>query len=198
MVHLAEGTTGVQTANRGWMRARRRILAGILIAGAVSLAGCVPPTSSSSTGSGARTTEPAETFVAVEEAEPAFSKAALPWPDHGATWVGAGGGSGCLELSVPSGDSAYYVKLKSGSTTVWDSFMRPGSTSSWAVPVGTYELSYGAGEEWFGPDDAFGPYGAYAEASEIFTFDQSSCWSVELILQVGGNLGTSGIDYTAF
>lgn len=128
---------------------------------------------------------------------PAFDEPELSMPPHGYGTVGEGG-LGCLEISVPSGPQSYYVKLKNGSYTVWDVFMSPGQTASFDVPVGTYDLVYGAGEKWYGWDYTFGPYGAYSETSEQFSFDSGSCWSVELILQVGGNLGTSGLDFNEF
>ncbi|MHA3722694.1 hypothetical protein ACXR2T_02325 [Leucobacter sp. HY1910] len=90
------------------------------------------------------------------------------------------------------------MKLKSGPTTVWDAYLAPGTSESFGVPIGTYDLTYGAGYEWYGWTYAFGPEGAYTETRETFTFDYESCWTVELILQVGGNLSSSDMDYANF
>lgn len=128
---------------------------------------------------------------------PAFSEPEVAWPESGYGSIGDGG-AGCLSISVPSGSEAYYVKLKSGASTVWDVFLTPGTTMEFPVPTGTYDLAYGAGTRWYGWSSSFGPYGAYSETSERFTFDSDSCWNVELILQPGGNLGSSGLSYSDF
>ncbi|MCB1274100.1 MAG: hypothetical protein KDB25_06865 [Leucobacter sp.] len=136
-------------------------------------------------------------YEQVEPEVPAFSEPEVSWPKNGYGTVG-NGGDGCLEISVPTGSKAYYVKLKKGSSTVWDVFLKPGSSKEFSVPTGTYDLTYGAGDHWYGSRYAFGPEGVYSEASERFTFDPGSCWTVELILRPGGNLGSSGLDYDDF
>ena len=62
----------------------------------------------------------------------------------------------------------------------------------------TYDLHYAAGPTWYGQFATFGPAGTYAKADETFTFEEGTGWEVELILQPGGNLGTSGLDYDGF
>lgn len=121
----------------------------------------------------------------------------IEWPktNHG---IAGGEGEGCFEVTVPSGDDAYYLKLKSGDKTVWDAFMHPGTKFKFAVPLGTFDLSYGVGQSWYGWDDTFGSDGSYAVASDQFKFDGRSCWTVELQRRVGGNLGASSLDQNEF
>ena len=116
------------------------------------------------------------------------------------------GGAGHLKVSVPSSAETYYVKLKEvspGSGEVLGAFVGPGRTLTIDVPLNgnhttTYALNYAAGTSWYGPEKAFGPSGMYARADETFAFDAGSGWEVELILQPGGNLGTTGLDYADF
>ena len=164
-----------------------------IVASTLLLTGCGQSSSQSGNDDSARD----EDTSYVQPTEPDFSEPEVPWPSNGSGSVGNGGG-GCLSISVPSGNEAYNVKLKQGTSPVWDVFMTPGSSTEFAVPLGTYDLTYGAGEEWYGWDYAFGPQGAYSETSETFTFESGSCWEVELILQVGGNLDSNGIPYDDF
>ena len=127
--------------------------------------------------------------------EPQLEQHELPKNFHG---ISGGSGNGCLELTVPDRDESFYVKLKKGEETVWDAFMHPGSNFKFAVPTGTYDLVYGAGENWYGWDNSFGPEGAYSETTERFNFERSGCWQVKLILQPGGNLGRTGLNYEDF
>lgn len=133
-----------------------------------------------------------------EKVAPSFNMPEQQWPESGYGSVGPDFAEGCLSIAVPSGTAAYYVKLKSGTSTVWDVFLTPGSNLDFSVPTGTYDMTYGAGETWYGWGAAFGPYGSYSLTSESFEFDSSSCWEVELILQPGGNLESSVLDYQNF
>lgn len=182
-------------ADRPSLARRRRVRllsVSVAVAGILLTTGCAQSASSSDYSD-----SDYDQDTSSVEAEPAFAQPEAPWPANG-QGVAGNGGNGCLSISVPVGSEAYYVKLKQGSSTVWDVFITPGSTTEFAVPLGTYDLTYGAGQEWYGWDHAFGPGGAYSETSETFTFDGDSCWEVELILQVGGNLSTDGLSYGEF
>ncbi len=167
----------------------------VAIIWAAASAGSRPGSSSSAT-TGDRDAGSSSTSQSRDEPA-AFSAPQVPAPASGYGTVGDGG-AGCLEIAVPSGTRSYYVKLKRAGMTVWDVFLAPGSVSTFDVPTGTYDLTYAAGAEWYGWGHAFGPSGSYSQTSERFTFDSTSCWSVELFLQPGGNLGSSGIDYADF
>ena len=148
-----------------------------------------------------------------------FNRASKPMPVHGKLiWLDSesntaimkdnirNGGSGRLTISVPHGDETYYIKLKELSPRrgeVLGAVIAPGRTLTVDVPLdgngGTvYALHYGAGTAWYGERNAFGPAATYAKADDTFAFEEGTRWKVELILQPGGNLGTSGLDYQGF
>ncbi|MBC7593310.1 MAG: hypothetical protein H7288_05130 [Kineosporiaceae bacterium] len=116
------------------------------------------------------------------------------------------GGAGRLKVTVPRGSATYYVKLKELSPRrgeVLGVIVGPGRTLTFDVPLDgdgstVYELNYGSGTSWYGRADSFGPSGGYATADDTFKFEQGTGWEVELISQVGGNLGTSGLNYQGF
>lgn len=140
---------------------------------------------------------------------PAFDVPTQPFPGHGVSQSLSGDcvvtGIGQLTLSVPAGDESYFAKLvnrDSGGFTLGVT-VAPGQSATVDVPIcnsysDDYDLKYAAGTTWYGYDHAFGPAGAYASASEVFPFEDGTWWEVELILQVGGNLGTSGMSYGDF
>lgn len=139
----------------------------------------------------------------------AFNQPSRPFPGNGVSKTLSGDcvvtGVGRLTLSVPSGEESYFAKLvnrDSGAFTLGVT-VSPGRSATIDVPVcnsysDDYYLTYAAGTTWYGYDYAFGPDGAYSSASEVFSFEDGTWWEVELILQVGGNLGTSGMDYSDF
>jgi len=120
------------------------------------------------------------------------------------------GRTGRLQISVPRGDETYFVKLKGKPRESYlpgvDTFgvaVRAGRTVTVDVPLCgedrmIYDLYYGAGTAWYGFDYLFGPEGTYSRTSEQFPFEKGAGWSVELILQPGGNLGSAGLDYDEF
>jgi hypothetical protein len=65
------------------------------------------------------------------------------------------------------------------------------------VPLGSYELRYAVGKTWYGIDNLFGPETVRIKAVDRFDFTKDrggySGFTVELILQVGGNLRTTEI-----
>lgn len=118
----------------------------------------------------------------------------------------ANGASGRLEITVPTGQESYFAKLVETSPGSGDTLgvsVAPGQTVTIDVPLNgsgetTYRLHYAAGVDWYGYKYLFGPVGRYAEADDTFAFSEGTKWEVQLILQPGGNLGTSGIDYGDF
>ena len=77
-------------------------------------------------------------------------------------------------------------------------FIRSGGVVDIDVPVGTYEIKYATGRQWYGTSYLFGPETVYSKADSTFTFSfdgyQYSGYTVELIMQQNGNLRTSGIE----
>ena len=101
-------------------------------------------------------------------------------------------------LSIKTGGDKvdYFVKLTDWNTdtVVQTIFIRAGHTAETTVPLGSYRLKYAAGENWQGKDELFGDKTIYSKAEKRFDFTQKgnnvSGYSVELILQTGGNLST--------
>lgn len=69
--------------------------------------------------------------------------------------------------------------------------------SKTTVPVGSYEIKYATGQEWFGPILDFGESASYARCDDRFDFTQDddgyTGYTIELILQTDGNLQTDPI-----
>ena len=70
------------------------------------------------------------------------------------------------------------------------------------MPLGSYRLKYAAGDTWYGGRRYFGEDTIYSEALSRFDFTQAhegySGYTVELVLQTGGNLSTKNIDAEEF
>ena len=103
-----------------------------------------------------------------------------------------------LKIKTPSYGSHFYVKVAfPKSRNIVTFFIRSGSTVQTDVPLGTYELRYAAGKKWYGTNCLFGRETIYSKAEEDFSFyvrgNQVSGYTVELILQRGGNLRTAQI-----
>ena len=100
---------------------------------------------------------------------------------------------------VTSAGRDYYVKLVYAGTNdaVIGLYVLGGVTQDITVPLGTYEMRYASGTTWYGYTDLFGPETAYAKADTTFDFreetDGYTGYTVELILQEGGNLNTLSI-----
>ena len=110
-----------------------------------------------------------------------------------------------LKLVTSSG-ADYYIKLTE-SATKRDAiaiFVNGGQTIEVEVPLGSYHLKYAAGEVWRGEEALFGPdeMTTYSIADERFDFEMKSDfvsgYTVELVLQRGGNLSTRKISAEEF
>jgi hypothetical protein len=70
------------------------------------------------------------------------------------------------------------------------------------VPLGTYELRYASGKRWYGTQCLFGRQTVYSKAEKLFSFhvedNRVVGYTIELILQAGGNLQTSQISREEF
>lgn len=108
-----------------------------------------------------------------------------------------------LEIQSQPG-SDYFVKVTNQSTgeDVSTIYIRGGENASITVPLGTYEIKYASGENWYGEDKLFGKDTTYSKADELFTFSdtgyQITGYTITLYTVVDGNLQTVGIDPSQF
>ena len=123
-----------------------------------------------------------------------------------------------LSVAV-SGEDAYYVYLQyvgaPAYTTVDRSpapgagggddiafYIAPGETVELEVPIGDYKLFYACGETWYGLSSKFGRDTHYATSDDLLSFYASEQYyeghSLQLWVQVGGNLGTEDIPADEF
>ena len=98
----------------------------------------------------------------------------------------------------------YLVKLVYAYTqdTVMTIFVKGGNTISTKVPLGTYEVKYATGTEWYGYKHLFGPETGYSKAESLFTFEntgyQITGYTITLYRVSNGNLRTSRISPSEF
>ena len=141
------------------------------------------------------------------DAEPAKEEEvtpALPLPENGQiVYTNGEAGVAPLEI-VTTGSSNYLIKLKKRyiGSDVMSFFVRGGSTVEVDVPLGTYDLYYATGQNWYGEEALFGEKTRYYKATEPFEFYEEdgyvNGWTVELFLQQNGNLETDTIDPEEF
>lgn len=110
----------------------------------------------------------------------------------------AGDGSAPLEIKTRPG-SNYFLKVVDWTTKakVLTAFIRGGEPFETKVPVGSYEIRYATGQTWYGLIFDFGEGASYARCDDRFDFHRTaygfSGYTVELILQINGNLKTAAV-----
>lgn len=103
-----------------------------------------------------------------------------------------------LEIDT-SGSGYYFVKLVKTETdeTVMTIFIHAGQTITTEVPLGSYDVKYASGENWYGYQDLFGTETIYSKANSVFNFqdtgNQISGYTITLYKMIDGNLSTSEI-----
>ena len=108
-----------------------------------------------------------------------------------------------FEVRTPS-DGNYFVKLIDtlNQQEILAMYIEGGETFETKVPLGIFEMRYAVGDTWYGESHLFGPSTGYFRADEDFRFYEDSVTyyghTVELIKQVGGNLGTDPIPPSEF
>ena len=129
-----------------------------------------------------------------------FSQPTQPLPQTGDNTASFGNGVAPLSIKTsPNGGYHYFVKIVDvvNHRELGSYFIRSGGILEIKVPVGTYEIRYASGKQWYGTGYLFGPETAYSKAESLFTFSfdgyQYSGYTIELIMQRNGNLRTSGI-----
>lgn len=122
---------------------------------------------------------------------------ALPLPNTGDNITRYSDGVAPLTIKTASGGNHFFIKIISTQTNqeIGVYFIRSGETLEILVPLGSYEIKYASGQQWYGPTSLFGPDTIYNKADSIFNFyfdgNQYSGYTVELITQRNGNLRTS-------
>lgn len=107
-------------------------------------------------------------------------------------------------ITQPNTNTNYLLKLvdKNTSQVVLTIFVRGGQSIHTKVPLGTYELRYACGTNWYGEKELFGPGTVCQKADTIFDFYRNGPTimghTVSLVKQVNGNLPTSRISNASF
>ncbi len=98
----------------------------------------------------------------------------------------------------------YYIKLvdvETGKTAV-TIFVWGDQSVETKVPLGTYELRYATGRDWYGEEKLFGAETIYVQADKRMTFyingSQIMGHTVSLIKRIDGNLHTHNINPSQF
>jgi len=98
-----------------------------------------------------------------------------------------------LEIKTSPGYN-YFVQLieiESGEVVI-AMFVRGGRTEKVYVPLGTYEVRYASGLQWYGYEHLFGPETRYMKADAHFTFQRTgnevSGYTITLYSVPGGTL----------
>lgn len=152
--------------------------------------------------SGSSSSENPASTISTTKSQPApeFSRPVQSLPQTGDNTASFSNGVAPLSIKTsPDGGHHYFVKIVNTVTNqeLGSFFIRSGGVLDIQVPVGTYEIKYAAGRQWYGEAYLFGPETTYSKADSIFNFSfdgyQYSGYTVELIMQRNGNLRTSGI-----
>ncbi len=108
-----------------------------------------------------------------------------------------------LEIRTDSG-SDYYVKVVNATNDndTLAIYIHGGETVEVEVPLGSYEIRYASGNDWYGDKGLFGIKTSYNKADELFTFSdtgyQISGYTITLYQVANGNLQTKSIDESQF
>jgi hypothetical protein len=104
-----------------------------------------------------------------------------------------------LAIVTSEGTFHHFIKIVdlNNDEVIKTIFIRAGKSIETKMPLGSYEIKYASGEQWYGEKYLFGPNTIYTKADESFDFRETnngySGYTVELILQRDGNLTTSSI-----
>jgi hypothetical protein len=126
---------------------------------------------------------------------------ARPQPRQGIyKWYGAVWGEDVAPFTIETaGNENYFIKLEDEfGRPVRAYFVRGGSTISYKVPAGTFNLKYVTGRSWCGELNYFGAASSFHRADDAFTFDGPHGWTVRLVHRKGGNLRTRPIKKDQF
>lgn len=125
-------------------------------------------------------------------------------PENGYVFLSSGENIAPLQIRIPNYGKDFFVKLVNPYTnqSIKEFYIRAGQTVDTNVPLGTFHLKYAAGNIWIGRYNLFGLDTICSKANKEFIFEQIgeqvNGYTVELILQPGGNLRTSKINSEDF
>ncbi|NOY35561.1 MAG: hypothetical protein GXP44_01410, partial [bacterium] len=135
----------------------------------------------------------------------AFNEPVVILPTNGAqTKYYNGMGVAPLEIVTKEGVYHHFIKVTDWNTgkVIKTIFIHAGKSIETKLPIGTYEIKYASGEIWYGEKYLFGPKTIYSKADKKFNFTETyegySGYTIELIMQYGGNLRTSKIPMSEF
>lgn len=109
-----------------------------------------------------------------------------------------------IDATSQPASSGFYVKVRLAytNTPLLTFFVRGGKEATVHVPLGTHEIFYASGTEWYGTDLLFGPDTSYFRADQLFKFyeedDYVNGWTVTLGKQYDGNLDIDQISADEF
>ncbi len=97
-----------------------------------------------------------------------------------------------LKINV-SQEASYVVKVVDSydGEVILMYYLPAGDSQEINIPLGTFEIRYTSGTEWFGENEMFGNKGSYAKADRLFTFGRGSGYVLTLYRVPHGNLHTS-------
>lgn len=126
--------------------------------------------------------------------------ASLSLPSTGVLAKQFTNGTSPLEIKTSYSNEHYFIKMINAlnGNTVAKLFIRSGDKIELNIPSGSYEIKYATGEQWYGETDLFGPNTSYSQAGQTFDFSSGYGYTIELIMQVNGNLHTKSIDANSF
>ncbi|MBW4644860.1 MAG: hypothetical protein KME23_18025 [Goleter apudmare HA4340-LM2] len=102
------------------------------------------------------------------------------------------------------GNRHYFIKVVNPklNQSVLTVFIRAGKDVSVKVPIGTYEIKYATGTQWYGENNLFGANTLYGQAEKQLVFQVAGNkvrgYRLYLYPQVGGNLKTKPINRNQF
>jgi hypothetical protein len=101
---------------------------------------------------------------------------------------------------ISKGSDSFYIKVYYYGTErlAATAFLRGGESIEFDVPLGSYELRWATGKDWYGPTKHFGPKANRYKANDVFRFTETYGWTVELFLTTGGTLERIPIDEEDF
>lgn len=151
------------------------------------------------------TTQQVEQEKPTVEVEPVKAMPTVPRPSSGLYAENLNGQQAIapLEIRTDSG-SDYYVKVVNAASDddTLVIYIRGGEMVEVEVPLGSYEIRYASGNNWYGDTELFGPDTSFNKADELFDFVdngyQVSGYTITLYQVVDGNLETKSIDESQF
>ena len=189
-------------------RIKRRIQKGALVVSAILFVGYLIATSEEK---GVTQSSPSQTKFVADSPLPNSDNSGAqsrpkpqPLPKNGTIRSFAQGQRSAPLKVNTRGSDHYLIKLtRPGSTeAVMYLFIRAGQSAEIKVPLGTFEIKWATGAEWYGYKKKFGESTAYGKAGKLVSFEQTSTefigHQITLYPVPSGNLSTKTISADEF